>query len=125
MISRDVQFVKNEAWDGSIERIIKILDNIIHNDIEYEVVQIPITSQGTIPSTSRIVIQIVAKTTLVRFAGAHSTPRVKQNPASSQSNSTFPYLMLESLLPRNTRSMCNIYNVDTTNSFPFFLCFHK
>jgi hypothetical protein len=44
IISRDVQFVENEAWDGSIEMRVKILDDIKHDDIEDEVVQKPIIS---------------------------------------------------------------------------------
>jgi hypothetical protein len=31
--------VENEAWDGSIERTVKILDTIGHDDMEDEVVQ--------------------------------------------------------------------------------------
>jgi hypothetical protein len=31
IISRDVQFVENEAWDGSIERTFRIID-VIGND---------------------------------------------------------------------------------------------
>jgi hypothetical protein len=44
IISRNVQFVENEAWDGSIERIVKIIDVIEHDDIEVEVFQTPIIS---------------------------------------------------------------------------------
>jgi hypothetical protein len=50
------------------------------------------------------VTQIAAQTTPVRFAGAHSTPRAQQTPASSPSSSTSPDPTLASLLPRNTRS---------------------
>jgi len=67
--------VENEAWDGSIERTIKILDTIGHDDMEDEVVQTPIIIQITIPSISVIATQISAQTTLVRSASAQSTPR--------------------------------------------------
>ena len=41
IISHDVEFLENEAWDGSIERIVKIIDVIGHDDIEDELVQTP------------------------------------------------------------------------------------
>ena len=44
IISCDVQFVENEAWDGSITKILKIIDVIEHDDIEDEVVQTPCIS---------------------------------------------------------------------------------
>jgi hypothetical protein len=44
IISRGVQFVDNEAWDGSIEKIVRIIDVMEHDDIEDEVLQTPCTS---------------------------------------------------------------------------------
>jgi hypothetical protein len=41
IISHDVQFMENEAWDGIIEKTIQIFDAMLHDDTEYEVVQTP------------------------------------------------------------------------------------
>jgi hypothetical protein len=43
--------VENEAWDGSIERIVKIIDVIKHDDMEDEVAQTPIIIQDVATST--------------------------------------------------------------------------
>ena len=45
IISRDVQFVENESWDGTIMKNINILLNVEHDDMTEEVVQIPHVSQ--------------------------------------------------------------------------------
>jgi hypothetical protein len=71
------------------------------------------------------VTQIPTQTTPVRSAGVQSTPRVQQTPTSSPSSSTSPDPTLASLLPRKTRSLCDIYNVDTTNSFSVFSLFSQ
>jgi hypothetical protein len=42
-----------------------------------------------------------------------------------QSSSTYPDPTLASLLPRKTRSLCDIYNDDTTNSFSVFSLFSQ
>jgi hypothetical protein len=68
--------MKNKAWDGSIEKIVIIIDLIGHDDIEDEVVQTPCKSQCAVPSTPKTATQIPTQTTLVRSASAHSTPRV-------------------------------------------------
>jgi hypothetical protein len=86
-----------------------------HDDTKYEVVQTPCTVQCEVPST--IATQISVQTTSVRSSGAQSTPRVRETPASSPSNSTSLDPTLASLFPRRTRSLCDIYNEDTTNSF--------
>ena len=33
IISRDVQFVENESWDGTIEKNVKIVLNVEHEDM--------------------------------------------------------------------------------------------
>jgi hypothetical protein len=83
IINRDVQFLENEAWDGSIERIVRIIDSMGHDDMEDQVVQTPSTSQCTIPSTPETMTQITTQTTLVRSVGVQSTPRVQQTPKNS------------------------------------------
>jgi hypothetical protein len=71
------------------------------------------------------VTQISTQTTLVRSAGAQSTPRAQQTLAHSTSSSTSPNPTFASLLPRKTRILCDIYNVDTTNSFSIFALFSQ
>jgi hypothetical protein len=120
----DFQFVENEAWDESIERMLKSIDTMGHDEIEDEVGQTPIINQSTIPSTPGTT-QISTQTTPVRYAGAQSTPREKQTLANSLSSSTSPYPILAILLPRKTRSLCDIYNIDKTNSFSLFSLFSQ
>ena len=48
IISHDVQFVKNESWDGTVEKNIKIMSSIDHDDIAEEVIQMPHVSQNFI-----------------------------------------------------------------------------
>ena len=53
IISRDVQFVENESWDGTIDINVKIVSNVNNDDMEEEVVQTPHIIQSVIaPSTS-------------------------------------------------------------------------
>ena len=52
VISRDVQFVKNESRDGTVDINVKIVLNVDNDDIEEEVVQTPHVSQPVgAPST--------------------------------------------------------------------------
>jgi hypothetical protein len=126
IISHDVQFVENEAWDGSIEKTIKIINAMEHDEIEYEVFQTPCTGQCIIvPSTPSTATQNIAQSTPVRTADAQSTPRVQQTPARSPSSSTSRDPNLASMLPRKTRSLCNIYNEDAANSFSVFSLFSQ
>jgi hypothetical protein len=78
IISHNVQFVENEAWDGRIEKTVKIIDAMEHDDIEDEVVQTPCTGQCIVPSTPGTMTQITVKNTPVRTTGAQSTPRAQQ-----------------------------------------------
>jgi hypothetical protein len=80
-------------------------------------------SQSELPSTPRTVTQITTQTTRVRSAGVQSSPRAQKPPTSSPSSSTSPDPTLGSILPRKIRSLCNIYNVETTNSFSLFSLF--
>jgi hypothetical protein len=123
IINRNVQFVENEAWDGSVEKTVRIIDVSGNDDIEDEVVKTPVISQCAVPSTTGIVTHILAQTTPVRFAGAHSTLKAQQTPTRSPSTSTSQEPTLSSLLPRKTRSFHDIYNVDTTNAFSVFALF--
>ena len=52
IISRDVQFVKNESWDGTVDINVKTVLNFDNDDMEEEVVQTPHVSQPVgAPST--------------------------------------------------------------------------
>jgi hypothetical protein len=48
----------NEAWDGSIYKIVKIIDTMEHDDTKDEVVQTSCTVQCIIPSTPGTATQI-------------------------------------------------------------------
>ncbi|KAH9294799.1 hypothetical protein KI387_038387, partial [Taxus chinensis] len=39
IINRDVQFVENEAWDGSIEKIVNVEEVIPHDDMADESIE--------------------------------------------------------------------------------------
>ena len=41
IISRDVQFVKNESWDGTVDINVKIVSNVDNDDMVEDVIQIP------------------------------------------------------------------------------------
>ena len=74
IISRDVQFVENESWDGAIDINVKIVSNVDNDDMEEEVVQTPHVSQpigAQGPST-----QVASQATPT------STLRGKQTPSS-------------------------------------------
>jgi hypothetical protein len=88
IINRNVQFVENEACDGSIENPIKIIDAMKHDDIEDEVVQTPCTVQCAVPSTLVTAMGITTQNTPLRTTGAQSTTRVQQKPESSLRRST-------------------------------------
>ena len=52
MIIRDVQFMENESWDKSIEKKVKIVNHVTHDDITEEVDKTPHASQSvTVLST--------------------------------------------------------------------------
>jgi len=70
IINQDVQFVENEEWDGSVEKTFKIINAIMHDDIEEEEVQTPCTSQCSIPSISSTAMQITTQNTPVREVDA-------------------------------------------------------
>ena len=120
IISRDVQLVENESWDGTVEINVKIVSNVDSDDMEDEVVQIPHVSQPVgAPSTPMTPshgstqgpsTQVVAQATLT------STPRGQQTPSSISSRST-------STEPMKTRSLREIYEAGTPNSFSLFALF--
>jgi hypothetical protein len=125
IINRDVHFVENKAWDGSVAKTVKIIDAMEHDDTEEEVVQTACTGQCPVPYTSITATQITAQSTLVRTTGAQSTLRAKKTQTSSPSSSTSPDQTLASLLPRKTRSLRGIYNEDAANSFSVFSLFSQ
>jgi hypothetical protein len=58
--------------------------------------------------------------TPVRTTGPQSTPRAQKTSASSPRSYTSLDPTLAIMLPRKTRSLCDIYNEDATNSFSAF-----
>ena len=57
IISRDVQYVENESWDGTIDMNVKFVSNVDNDGMAEEVVQTPHISQlvatSSTPMTSR------------------------------------------------------------------------
>ena len=52
IISRDVQFVENESWDGTVDINVKIMSNIDNDDMVEEMDQTPHVNQPVVaPST--------------------------------------------------------------------------
>ena len=52
IISRDVQFVENESWNGTVDINVKIVLNVDNDDMEEEVVQTPHVSQPVVASST-------------------------------------------------------------------------
>ena len=52
IISRDVQFVENESWDGIVENNVKIVSNVEHHGMTGELVQTPHASQSVTASSN-------------------------------------------------------------------------
>ena len=57
IISRDVKFVENESWDGTVEKNIKIVSHVEHEDMTEEVVQTPQVNQPVIASSTPMTLQ--------------------------------------------------------------------
>jgi hypothetical protein len=117
--------VENEAWNGSIEKKVKIIDAMDHEDNKDELFQAQTTREYVVPSTPSTATQITTHNTPVRTTGVQSTPRVHQTSTRSPSSSTSRDPTLATLLPRKTRSLCDIYNEDATNSFSVFSLFSQ
>ena len=122
IIKRDVQFVENEAWDGTVENNVKIGSIVKHDDMTEEVIQTPHVSQNLAPpSTPRISQHVLAQGTSTQVtsqATPTSTPRVQQTTSRGSTRST-------SANPINTRIQCEIYEARTPNSFSILHYFLK
>ena len=79
IISRDVQFIENESWDGIVDINVNIVSNIDNDDMEEEVVQIPHVSQSVVapltPMTARHGSAQGTPTQVTAQARPTSTPR--------------------------------------------------
>ena len=86
IISRDVQFVENESWDGTVDINVKIVSNVDHDDMVEEVVQTPHVSQPVVasstPMTPRHGSAQVPLKQVAAQATSTSTPRGQQTPSS-------------------------------------------
>ena len=92
IISRDVQFVENESWDGTVDINVKIVSNVDNDDMEEEVVQIPHVIQSVIapsnPRTPRHGSGQGPLTQVASQATPTSTPRGQHTPSSILSRLT-------------------------------------
>ena len=76
IISRYVQFVENESWDGAIDINIKIVSNFDNDGMAEEVVQTPHVIQSVIaPSTLMTPDMVQQKGTSTQVA-AQTTPTI-------------------------------------------------
>ena len=102
VISRDVQFVENESWDGTVDINAKIVSNVDNDDMEEEVVQIPHVSQlvgaPLTPMTPRHGLAQGPSTQVAAQATPTSTPRGQQTPSSISSRSTLIELVKTRIL---------------------------
>ena len=119
IISQAVQFVENESWDGTVDINVKIVSNVDNDDME-EVVQTPHVSQpvaaSSTPMTPRHGSAQGPSTQVAAQATLTSRPRGQQTPSSISSRST-------STEPMKTRSLHEIYEADTPDSFSLFALF--
>ena len=120
IISRDVQFVENETWDGTVDIYVKIVSNVNNDDMKEEVVQTPHVIQPvaapSTPMTPRHGSTQGPLTQVAAQATPMSTPRGQQTPSSISSRST-------PTEPVKTRSLREIYEAGTPNSFSLFALF--
>ena len=92
IISRNVQFVENESWDATVEKNVKIVLNVEHDDMTKEVVQTPHAIQPIAApltpmtpwhsSTQGTLTQVVAQAT------STIKPRRQQTPLTNSSRPT-------------------------------------
>ena len=84
IISCDVQFVENEAWDGTLGNNVKIVSTVEHDELTEEVFQTPHVIQNvTAPSNPKTLWHVSAQGTLTQViaqAMLKSTPRGQQTP---------------------------------------------
>ena len=122
IISQDVQFVENESWDGTVDINVKIVSNVNNDDMEEEVVQTPHVSQPvtapSIPMTPRHGSTQGPSTQVETQATLTSTPRGQQTPSNTSSRST-------STDPVKTRTLKEIYEASTPNSFSLLALFSQ
>ena len=82
IISRDVQFVENESWDGTIDINVKIVLNVDNDDMAEEVVQTPhiiqLVAAPLNPMTPRHGSTQGPSTQVAAQATPTSTPRGQQ-----------------------------------------------
>ena len=122
IINCDVQFVKNKSWNTTVEENVKIVSNVNNDDMVEEVVQTPHVNQNftvsPTPTTPRHGSTQGIPTQVAYQGTSTSTPRGKQTPSSI----LFRLTLTE---PVKTRSLCEIYEAGTPNSFSLFALFSQ
>ena len=105
-----------------VEKNVKIVSNVEHDDMTEEVVQTPHVRKNvaalSTPRTTRHVLAQGTSTQVAAQATPTSTPRGQKTPSSSSTRLTSTY-------PINTRSLCEIYEAGTPNSFSVFALFSQ
>ena len=122
IISRDVQFVENESCDGTVDINANIVLNVDNDDMAEEVVQTPHVSQQVVASSTPMTLQHGStqgtSTQVASQAMLTNTPRGQQTSSSISSRSTLTK-------PVKTRSLREIYEAGTPNSFSLFALFSQ
>ena len=108
IISRDVQFVENESWDGTVDINVKIVPNADNDDMAEEVVQTTHVSQLVATPSTPMKLQHGSTQGTSRQVASQATPGGQQTPSCSLLRSTSTELV-------KTRSLREIYEAGTPN----------
>lgn len=134
--------MENEAWDGSVNKNVNITKVVPHDDMVDKLFSSSCTTQTINPSTlgvtPHVVAQVMPPSLASRSSRFLSTPGGQKNSQVSTSanileatmintpsNCTSSDPTLASMLPHKTRSLCELYNIDTTYSFSIFSLFYQ
>ena len=92
IINCNIEFVENGAWDGTIEKNVKIVSPVTHDDMRGEVVETTHVSQNVVVTSTSMTVRLVpAKSTSTQVttqATPVRTPRAQKNPSSSSKTLT-------------------------------------
>ena len=93
IISRDVQFIDEEAWDGSLEKTVNVKTCMSHEEQEEMIAENNSSTVAPPPPTQAQLstLQVGNKTTLRNQGGASpSTPQGSETPSSSSGTPSTP-----------------------------------
>jgi hypothetical protein len=119
IISRDVEFKEDEAWDGSIDKTISVGETIPQAEDEAEEYIAQGGQQGS--QTQSSIRDTPTRTPRNFVQGESSSPTTQSIPTSQSSSESDP--TIASLRSRKTRSLREIYeDLDVHSNFALFTC---